>query len=228
MTEDEWLTATDDRALRKYLESLRHHRTKKGKRKLRLMACACVRRVWHHLSVKKGQPWLLWAEALADDRKDVSEPPGPTMADLHLQPDNLTQLADYAAHMAGCKSIAIAVGTGAGQAESVLFGEASRAQRWRDPAYRIDRAGLLREVFGNPFQPITLNPTWRTRTIQGLAQSAYDERILPAGTLDPQYLGILADALEEAGCTVGLVEHLRSAGPHIRGCWAVDLILGKG
>jgi hypothetical protein len=227
MTENEWLTTTDDLPLHRYLETLRHHRTKKGKRKFRLMACACVRRVWHLLSKKKGQPWLLWAEAIADDRKDIPEPPSPTQNDLRIDPNNLMQQADYAAYMIGCKYIGLAVGTGAGTASSVLFEEAYRAKRWGDPAYRLDKAGLLREVFGNPFQPITLELAWRTRTIQGLAQTAYDERILPAGTLDPERLGILADALEEAGCVAGVVQHLRSPGPHIRGCWAIDLLLGK-
>jgi hypothetical protein len=61
-----------------------------------------------------------------------------------------------------------------------------------------------------------------------LAQAAYDERRLPEGTLDTGRLGILADALLDAGSTDDdLVTHLRSAGPHVRGCVAVDAILGK-
>ena len=61
-----------------------------------------------------------------------------------------------------------------------------------------------------------------------LAQAAYDDRELPAGTLDPMRLGILADALEDAGCAEEVVlSHLRSTGPHVRGCWVTDRILGK-
>jgi hypothetical protein len=61
-----------------------------------------------------------------------------------------------------------------------------------------------------------------------LARSAYEQRELPAGTLDVARLGVLADALEEAGCAdAGLLGHLRGPGPHVRGCWAVDLLLGK-
>jgi hypothetical protein len=61
-----------------------------------------------------------------------------------------------------------------------------------------------------------------------LAQAAYDDRHLPAGTLDNGRLAILADALEEAGCTdADVLGHLRGPGPHVRGCWAVDLLLGK-
>jgi hypothetical protein len=39
---------------------------------------------------------------------------------------------------------------------------------------------------------------------------------------------VLADALEDAGCTdAELLAHLRSPGPHVRGCWAIDLLLGR-
>ena len=62
-----------------------------------------------------------------------------------------------------------------------------------------------------------------------LAQAAYDQRTLPAGHLDPARLAVLADALDEAGCTdADVLNHLRGPGPHVRGCWAVDLLLGKG
>jgi hypothetical protein len=62
-----------------------------------------------------------------------------------------------------------------------------------------------------------------------LAQAAYEDRHLPAGTLDDTRLLILADALEEAGCSdAAILGHLRGPGPHVRGCWVLDLILGKG
>jgi hypothetical protein len=41
-------------------------------------------------------------------------------------------------------------------------------------------------------------------------------------------LAILADALFDAGCdNEELLTHCRADGPHVRGCWAVDLILGR-
>ena len=62
-----------------------------------------------------------------------------------------------------------------------------------------------------------------------LARAAYDQRELPSGALDTTRLAVLADALEEAGCDqADLLTHLRGPGPHVRGCWVVDLILGKG
>ena len=61
-----------------------------------------------------------------------------------------------------------------------------------------------------------------------LAQAADDERILPAGTLEPDRLAILADALEDAGCTDSeILNHCRWPGSHIRGCWVLDLLLSK-
>jgi hypothetical protein len=64
--------------------------------------------------------------------------------------------------------------------------------------------------------------------VTALATAAYEERILPAGTFDPHRLAILADALEDTGCTnEQILGHLRGPGPHVRGCWVIDLILGK-
>jgi hypothetical protein len=79
---------------------------------------------------------------------------------------------------------------------------------------------------GNPFRPVALNPSWLTPTVTSLAQAIYDNRQLPSGHFDN--MGVLADALEEAGCdNADLLNHCRSAGPHVRGCWPVDLLLGK-
>ncbi|MBL8794488.1 MAG: hypothetical protein JNM56_11325 [Planctomycetia bacterium] len=79
----------------------------------------------------------------------------------------------------------------------------------------------MREIFGNPFRPVPVDPTWRTPTAIAIAQAIYDERAFDR-------LPILADALEDAGCThVDLLNHCRQPGEHVRGCWAVDLVLGR-
>ncbi len=86
---------------------------------------------------------------------------------------------------------------------------------------------LLRDIFGNPFHPLALDPAWRTAEAASLAQAAYEERLLPGGHLDSLSLAVLGDALEEAGCAEQtLLDHLRSPVPHVRGCWAVDSTLG--
>jgi hypothetical protein len=86
---------------------------------------------------------------------------------------------------------------------------------------------LWRDIFGNPFCPVALDPAWLTGEVLALAEAAYQERLLPSGQLDPARLAVLADALEEAGAGGELLTHLRSAGPHVRGCWAVDLLAGR-
>jgi hypothetical protein len=94
---------------------------------------------------------------------------------------------------------------------------------------RLDQLDLLRDIIGNPFHPVSINLAWQTPTVLSLAQAAYDNRILPAGTLEPARLAVLADALEEAGCdNADILNHLRQPGEHVRGCWVVDLVLGKG
>jgi hypothetical protein len=71
--------------------------------------------------------------------------------------------------------------------------------------------------------------SWQTRTVVGLAQTVYDDRDRHTGALDTVGLQILADALEEAGCdATDVLGHLRQPGAeHVRGCCAVDLLLGK-
>jgi hypothetical protein len=91
---------------------------------------------------------------------------------------------------------------------------------------------LLRDIFPNPWRPAPqMAPAWLKwgdGTVRTLTESAYTERLLPQGTLDPDRLALVADALEDAGCTdAELVGHLRGPGPHVRGCWALDLVLSK-
>jgi hypothetical protein len=80
---------------------------------------------------------------------------------------------------------------------------------------------FLRCIFGNPFRPIAIDPRWLTSTVVDLATAIYDERAFDR-------MPILADALMDAGCdNEEIIAHCRSDGVHTRGCWAVDLILGK-
>jgi hypothetical protein len=80
---------------------------------------------------------------------------------------------------------------------------------------------ILHDIFGNPFRPVAPDPSWLTPTVKALAQGIYDERRW-------EDLPFLADALEEAGCDhADVLEHSRSGGVHVRGCWLLDLLLGK-
>jgi hypothetical protein len=80
---------------------------------------------------------------------------------------------------------------------------------------------ILRCLVGNPFRSVVLDPAWLTNDVRGLAATAYGDRAFDC-------LPILADALEEAGCTdEAILSHLRGPGPHARGCWVVDSVLDK-
>ena len=82
-------------------------------------------------------------------------------------------------------------------------------------------ADLLREVFGNLYRPPAFAPRWRTADVTGLANGIYADRAFDR-------LPLLADALMDAGCDdEPILTHCRSAGPHARGCWIVDLVLDK-
>jgi hypothetical protein len=89
-------------------------------------------------------------------------------------------------------------------------------------AERPMRASLLREIFGPlPIRKIKPNPLWHGTTVAGLAQSIYDDRAFDR-------MPILADALEDAACdNADILSHCRQPGAHVRGCWVVDLVLGR-
>lgn len=95
---------------------------------------------------------------------------------------------------------------------------------------KMPQATLLRCIFGNPFRSGSFDRAWLTADVASLAQAAYEHRTLPEGSLDTQRLLVLADALEETGCTdEDILSHLREwGGVHVRGCWVLDLLLGKG
>ncbi|MBP3955563.1 hypothetical protein J8F10_09745 [Gemmata sp. G18] len=83
------------------------------------------------------------------------------------------------------------------------------------------QAMLVREVFGNPLHSVVFSPDLCTNTVLTLAQQMYEGREFSA-------MPILADALQDAGCDdTDVLDHCRGSGPHVRGCWVVDLILGK-
>jgi hypothetical protein len=98
---------------------------------------------------------------------------------------------------------------------------AAEALAWMDTVPRDENASVLRELFGNPFRPAAFDPAWHTDTVVALARQMYESRDFGA-------MPILADALQDAGCASDdILTHCRGAGPHVRGCWVVDLVLGK-
>ena len=95
-------------------------------------------------------------------------------------------------------------------------------------AERLRQVGILLDIFGDPFRPVSLDPTRVTDIMRGLAQTIYEDRTLPSGYFDNRRMCMLADALEESGDdNADILKHCRGPGPHVRGCWVVDWLLGK-
>jgi hypothetical protein len=229
MTEQEWLH--EQRWPQKMAWALRNTsfaRTKTGKRKLRLFACACCRLVWELLSDTRLQQAVEVAERFAEAQAGKQE-----LATVHaraqkvrkgmMPPDAADARAICAVNMAASaahpQAISAALETTAHQPP--LAGYSPEGKQGEQLL-----CDLLRCVVGNPFRPLSPKRAWLTPTVTGLARAAYDERQLPSGELDLHRLAVLADALEEAGTPGELVAHLRGPGPHCRGCHVVDLCLG--
>jgi hypothetical protein len=216
MDEREWLACTDPGPL---LEFFRERKI--SARKVRLFLCACCRRVWHLLTSHPAHAAMEAAEGFADGVVSGSE-----LADISLNrweapvcvPGTSEQQAFHAVQAA----------TRASHYDRFLAPlGALNHLRIADPDIQA-RAHLLRDIFGNPFRPFALDSSWRTPVVLALAQAAYDHRTLPAGTLEPERLAVLADALEESGCdNADILNHLRGPGPHFRGCHVIDLLLAK-
>jgi hypothetical protein len=107
----------------------------------------------------------------------------------------------------------------------LLARAAARKRRWATRA-----VGIIRDVVGDPFGRVEIDPAvlaWGGGSVVRVAESAYDRR-LATGQFDPARLAVLTDVLTDAGCVdVTILTHLRGEGLHMRGCWVVDLLLGR-
>jgi hypothetical protein len=219
VTEAEWLASDDPRPMLDILHGREHDR------KRRLFAAASSRRVAHLLPETAGEA-IAAAEAFADGRIDKAK-----LNEVFKAADAAARKArsDRGAHFVvrdvarlSARHSCWYVAWAAAELRDIPDG---REGEWKR------QAALLRDILGNPFRPVSISSTvltWNDAVVVRLAQAAYEERQLPAGTLDNGRLAVLADALEEAGCTdAEVLGHLLGPGPHVHGCWAVDLCLGK-
>jgi hypothetical protein len=223
MTEAEWLACTSSWRMLDFLDG------KASQRKLRLFAGARCRQVWHLLADERSRAAIEVGERFADGEA--------TTAELNAAAE-AAWVATARPKMGREASARVAVSvvvehdpTGNGVWDTVWdLGPDSAEQAALKTA--ADKGVLfLRDIFGNPFHPVSIDNdslTWCDGAVVKLARAVYDERELPDGTLDAARLAVLADMLEEAGCTdADMLSHLRGPGPHVRGCWAVDLLLDK-
>jgi hypothetical protein len=221
MTEAEWLACTDPEPMLKFLQG------NVSDRKLRLFTGACFRQLITLLPDPRQRRGIEVLEQLAEGTvtREVFRSVGAEVRqavprhEWVFGTDNLNFIALMLDREFCSSSLAIhAVHATAGLADGAEV--------------QYQQAQLLRDIFGpHPLRPVALDPSWLTwhgGTVPQLAQSVYDDRHLPSGHLDNHRLAVLADALEDAGCTdPDILGHCRGPGPHVRGCWVVDLLLGK-
>lgn len=87
--------------------------------------------------------------------------------------------------------------------------------------YRRGLGLIIHEIYGNPFRSVVVEASWLTTDARLLAGGIYTDRAFDR-------MPILADALQDAGCdNDDILNHCRGPGPHVRGCWVIDLVLGK-
>jgi hypothetical protein len=230
MKESEWLACGDP------LKMLPVAKGRKARvRGAKLFAAACCRRAWADLADPRSRAAVEALEQFADG--PGKQPDKNALKAVWVVAKGAVEDAEemsrpfWAARAACC----------AAEPTEAWWAAKGAADRWLDAVETADAgpdraarekeaaalADLLRDVFGNPFRPVTIDPAALTPVVLSLARAAYQERQLPAGELDPARLAVLADALEEAGAAGELLAHLRRTGPHVRGCWAIEACLGR-
>jgi hypothetical protein len=225
-TEERWLAERNPGVLFMQLPSLDTlRRTKAGRRKCRLFGCACCRRV-SHLGFSDDCAKLIdLAEQLAEGLV-TAKAVEPLLARIPREGQYGVGpcLTSAARSVASSDIEAAAIRTAIVTSDAVAYAQRPPST---DEHVRIafkereQQEGLFRCIFGNPFRPVALDPAWLTSTVVDLARGIYDERAFDR-------MPILADALQDAGCdNDDALNHCRGPGPHARGCWVVDLILGK-
>jgi hypothetical protein len=233
MTEEAWLNSRDP------LEMIEFVAEMVSTRKLRLFACACCRQMLQHLGDwQRDVGWLLpdlespkvfeLFDSYADGRASESE--------LRRAIQAAQRAFAVAYRNSGIGGAIEEDGANAcryaGQGDALLTADnaaevmknaesAERPGEERRKAAETKQAILLRDIVGNPIRPTQFHPQWRTATVSTLARQMYE-------SYDFGAMPILADALEDADCDApAILNHCRSPGPHVRGCWVVDLILDK-
>jgi hypothetical protein len=221
--EQDWLAGADVSVLRKYLAR------RATRRKLRLFACACLRRLDHLLDERHRRAlqayerfadgFLSGAELVEEARSVRSDIAGLVRGRSRAEEANR-----------GVAWLLQALQAPASSADAVRFAVAhcrivaEWVGGWGLDAENKAQCDLFRDLFGNPFRPSPVRPEWTAwsgGTLARMAQNIYDERAFAE-------LPVLADALEEAGCDdAQILSHCREPGEHVRGCWVLDALLGR-
>jgi hypothetical protein len=251
MDEKRWLTCNDP------VPMLEHVHGQASNRKLRLFAVACCRRLWDLLPDKRTRKAIRVAEHYAEGLVSAVQLRSAQNAvyfapcaaatrasqGTKLQDGDAEAAQRYAALAVGAASSPLdpwgmrsRQGSPSGRLSFDLLDDLIAARvvgnyRTSEQEEYLAVATILRDLIGNPFRSYAVPRdwlTWKGGIIVNLAQEISEDRSLPDGALDNARLSILADALEEAGCTdLDILGHLRGSALHVRGCFPVDLILDR-
>ena len=201
VTEEEWLGCRRPREMLCHLEA----GDLATDRKLHLLAAACCRLVWPLLP-EASRRAVVMAERLAEEAVDDLA----LFETVRAAIETACEIADPEANLAA--EMAYRAANRDGWYAAAVVGYGPDADR---------EVAALRDIFGNPFRPVTIDPARLTPTVVSLAQAIYDERAFDR-------MPVLGDALKDAGCdSEDILDHCRSQTEHVRGCWMVDAVLGK-
>jgi len=203
MTESEWLASVDPQAMLLYVLPWA------SERKLRLFACACCRRIWGLMKAERARYAVETSERYADGEASLKQLKAAYGDTTGISAAELA--AGWAAKLGRTKAPRLAAQWAARATGNVRQESAAQAD-------------LLRDVFGDCFASVVVLPSWlawNDGTVRGMAAAIYEDRAF-------EQMPILADALEDAGCEdATILNHCRQPGVHVRGCWVIDLLLGK-
>jgi len=219
LTEAEWVASRSSYLM---LPSIRRTIVN-DPRKGRLFAVACCYRIWHLLADQGSRAAVETSELYADGRatwdqlRAAHDEAGSAHADAFQSKGKVGASAEWAAQFSASPTAWFAA------TRASMFAYLAAGDRGlKEAPEQAVQARLLRCIFGPlPFRPVSLDASCVTPPITELAQSIYDERTF-------ERMPKLADTLEQAGCTnVDVLNHCRCTGPHVRGCWVLDLLLAK-
>jgi hypothetical protein len=215
MLEKEWRKCKDPERMLKFLSGIA------SERKLRLFACNCCRRVWSELP-KPSQKAVIVAERYAEGgatRKELAK----ARVDAEKAADNAkSEMEEEFDEMDDFPEIgSIECIDGPSFATEENFGVSEACVCADRTRYDSGQVAILRDLFGSPFHAVDCDSTWQTRSVMSITRAIAEEQAFDR-------VPILADALEEAGCSSAeILDHLRTQNDHFRGCWVVDLLLGR-
>ncbi len=221
MTEAEWFASSDSYSMLRPCRRIIRYCPRKGD----LFAVACCYRIWHLLTDMRSREAVetvaRYVEGTADDLQllTAAKKAQAAHADAFREKGKLGASAEWAAQFA-----TDGAWHAASRASNFAYVAVDGIQNLTDDPgpEKAAQAHLLRCIFGPlPFRPVTIDPACRTPNVIALAQAIYNDRAFDR-------LPALANALVAAGCdNQDILAHCRSEGPHVRGCWVVDLVLGK-